>query len=79
LSHTNGRTGITDMYLSHKYTIFHMMQVSGHNDEVPAEHRAETTNVRQQQKTFMDYINFSSDEKVDEMKLADELEAQVWL
>lgn len=62
-SHTVRRTGITNMYLSHRYTILQMMHVSGHKT----------------QKTFMDYIKLSSEEIADEMKLADELEAQVWL
>ncbi len=35
--------GITNMYLSHKYTILQMMHVSGHKT----------------QKTFMDYIKLS--------------------
>ena len=51
------------MYLSHRYTILQMMHISGHKT----------------QKTFMDYIKLSSEEIADEMKLADELEAQVWL
>lgn len=62
-SHTARRTGITNMYLSHRYTILQMMHVSGHKT----------------QKTFMDYIKPSSEEIAEEMKLADELEAQVWL
>lgn len=39
--HTARRSGITNMYLSHKYTIVQMMHVSGHKT----------------QKTFMDYIS----------------------
>ena len=50
-SHTARRTGITNMYLSHKYTILQMMHVSGHKP----------------QKTFMDYIKISSDEIADEI------------
>ena len=45
-SHTARRTGITNMDLSHKYTILQMMHVSGHKT----------------QKTFMDYIKLSSDD-----------------
>ena len=40
-SHTARRTGITNMYLSHKYDIVRMMHVSGHKT----------------QKTVMDYIS----------------------
>lgn len=39
-NHTARRTGITNMYLSHKYTLLQIMHVSGHKA----------------QKTFMDYI-----------------------
>ena len=42
-------SGITNMYLTHKYTILQMMHVSGHKT----------------QKTFMDYIKLSSDEIAD--------------
>ena len=42
-SDTARRTGVTNMYLSHKYTILQMMHVSGHKT----------------QKTFMDYIQLS--------------------
>ena len=45
-THTARRSGITNMYLTHKYTIIQMMHVSGHKT----------------QKTFMDYIKLSSDE-----------------
>ena len=45
------RSGITNMYLTHKYTIVQMMHVSGHKT----------------QKTFMDYIKLSSDEIADEI------------
>ena len=45
-THTARRSGITNMYLTHKYTIVQMMHVSGHKT----------------QKTFMDYIKLSSDD-----------------
>ena len=44
-------SGITNMYLSHKFTIVQMMHVSGHKT----------------QKTFMDYIKLSSEEIADEI------------
>ncbi len=50
-SHTTRRTGITNMFLSHKYDIVQMMYVSGHKT----------------QKTFMDYIKLSSEEIADEI------------
>ena len=50
-THTARRSGITNMYLTHKYTILQMMHVSGHKT----------------QKTFMDYIKHSSDEITDEI------------
>lgn len=50
-THTARRSGITNMYLSHKYTLVQMMHVSGHKT----------------QKTFMDYIKLSSDEIADEI------------
>ena len=50
-THTARRSGITNMYLTHKYTIVQMMHVSGHKT----------------QKTFMDYIKLSSDEIADEI------------
>ena len=50
-SHTARRTGITNMFLSHKYDIVQMMYVSGHKT----------------QKTFMDYIKLSSEEIADEI------------
>ena len=50
-THTARRSGITNMYLTHKYTILQMMHVSGHKT----------------QKTFMDYIKLSSDEIADEI------------
>ena len=45
-THTARRSGITNMYLSHKFTIVQMMHVSGHKT----------------QKTFMDYIKLSFDD-----------------
>ena len=45
-THTEYRSGITNMYLTHKYTIVQMMHVSVHKI----------------QKTFMDYIKLSSDD-----------------
>lgn len=50
-SHTARRSGITNMYLSHKCTTIQMMHVSGHKT----------------QKTFMDYIKLSFDEIADEI------------
>lgn len=50
-SHTARRTGITLMYLSHKYDILQMMSVSGHKNT----------------ETFKAYIRLSSDEIADEM------------
>ena len=50
-THTARRSGITNMYLTHKYTIVQMMHVSGHKT----------------QKTFMEYIKLSSDEIADEI------------
>ncbi|MDE6772628.1 MAG: hypothetical protein K2J49_08500 [Muribaculaceae bacterium] len=50
-THTARRSAITNMYLSHKFTIVQMMHVSGHKT----------------QKTFMDYIKLSSDEIADEI------------
>lgn len=50
-THTARRSGITNMYLSHKYTMLQMMHVSGHKT----------------QKTFTDYIKLSSDEIADEI------------
>ena len=50
-THTARRSGITNMYLSHKFTIVQMMHVSGHKT----------------QKTFMDYIKLSSEEIADEI------------
>ena len=45
-THTARRSGITNMYLSHKITIVQMMHLSGHKT----------------QKTFMAYIKLSADE-----------------
>ena len=50
-THTARRSGITNMYLSLKFTIVQMMHVSGHKTP----------------KTFMDYIKLSSDEIADEI------------
>lgn len=50
-THTARRSGITNIYLSHKFTIAQMMHVSGHKT----------------QKTFMDYIKLSSEEIADEI------------
>lgn len=50
-SHTARRSGITNMYLSHRYSLLQMMHVSGHKME----------------KTFRDYIKLSSDEIADEI------------
>ena len=50
-THTARRSGITNMYLTHKYSIVQMMHVSGHKT----------------QKIFMDYIKLSSDEIADEI------------
>ena len=51
ITHTARRSGITNMYLTHKYTIVQMMHVSGHKTQM----------------IFMDYIKLSSDEIVDEI------------
>lgn len=61
-SHTARRTGITNMYLSHKYTILQMMHVSGHKT----------------QKTFMDYIKLSSEEIADEIAAMSKKESDMW-
>ena len=50
-THTARRSGITNMYLSHRFTDLQMMHVSGHKT----------------QKTFRDYIKLSSDEIADEI------------
>ena len=50
-THTARRSGLTNMYLAHKFTIVQMMHVSDHKT----------------QKTFMDYIKLSSDEIADEI------------
>lgn len=50
-THTARRTGITLMYLTHKYDILQMMSVSGHKNA----------------ETFKAYIRLSSDEIADEM------------
>ena len=61
-SHTARRTGITNMYLSHKYTILQMMHVSGHKT----------------QKTFMDYIKLSFEEIADEIASMTKKESDMW-
>lgn len=61
-SHTARRTGITNMYLSHRYTILQMMHVSGHKT----------------QKTFMDYIKLSSEEIADEIAAMSKKENDMW-
>lgn len=50
-THTARRSGITNMYLSHRYTMLQMMHVSGHKTE----------------KTFRKYIKLSGDEIADEI------------
>ena len=45
-THTARRSGITNMYLSGKYTVPQMMSVSGHKD----------------QRTFQEYVKLSMDE-----------------
>lgn len=50
-THTARRSGITNMYLSGKYSVQQMMSVSGHKDE----------------KTFRDYVKLSLDEKAEEL------------
>lgn len=61
-SHTARRTGITNMYLSHRYTILQIMHVSGHKT----------------QKTFMDYIKLSSEEIADEIAAMSKKENDMW-
>ena len=61
-SHTARRTGITNMYLSHRYTILQMMHVSGHKT----------------QKTFMDYIKLSSEEIADKIAAMSKKENDMW-
>lgn len=61
-SHTARRTGITNMYLSHKYTTLQMMHVSGHKT----------------QKTFMEYIKLSSEEIADEIASMSRNENDLW-
>ena len=50
-SHTARRTGITHMYLSHRFSLVQMMAVSGHKT----------------QNTFMEYIKLSSEEIADDI------------
>lgn len=61
-SHTARRTGITNMYLSQKYTILQMMHVSGHKTQKP----------------FMDYIKLSSEEIADEIASMSKNEKDMW-
>ena len=61
-SHTARRTGITNMYLSHRYTILQMMHVSG----------------QKTQKTFMDYIKLSSEEIADEIAAMSKKKNEMW-
>ncbi len=61
-SHTARRTGITNIYLSHKYTILRMMHVSGHKT----------------QKTSMDYIKLSSEEVAAEIAAMSKKESDMW-
>ena len=61
-THTARRSGITNMYLSHKFTIVQMMHVSGHKT----------------QKTFMDYIKLSSEEIADEIASMSKKESDMW-
>lgn len=51
-THIARRSDITNIYLSHKYTIVRIMHVSGHKT----------------QKTFMDHIKLSSDKIADEIE-----------
>ena len=56
-SHTARRTGITLLYLTHKFSIMQLMHISGHKT----------------QKTFLEYIKLSSDEIADDIaKVANE-------
>ena len=61
-TYTVRRSGITNMYLSHKFTILQMMHVSGHKA----------------QKTFMDYIKLSSEEIADEIASMSTKESDMW-
>ncbi|MGN1241526.1 MAG: hypothetical protein ACI4T7_03480 [Alloprevotella sp.] len=61
-SHTARRTGITNIYLSHKYTILQIMHVSGHKPP----------------KTFMDDIKLSSEEIADETFAMSRKENDMW-
>ncbi|MBD5188845.1 MAG: hypothetical protein HDS95_01010 [Bacteroidales bacterium] len=61
-THTARRSGITNMYLSHKFIIVQMMLVSGHKT----------------QKSFMDYIKLSSDEIADEIASMSKKENDMW-
>ena len=61
-SHTARRTAITNMYLSPKYSILQMMDVSGHKI----------------QKTFMNYIKLSSEEIADDIASMSKKEYDMW-
>lgn len=61
-THTARHTGITNMYLSHKYDIAQMMHVSGHKT----------------QRTFMDYIKLSSEEIADEIAARTKKDSEMW-
>lgn len=50
------------MYLSHRYTMLQMMQVSGHK----------------KQKAFMEYIKLSSKEIADEIAAMSKKENEIW-
>ena len=51
MTHTARRSGITNMYLSGKYSVQQIMAVSGHKDD----------------RTFRDYVKLSLDEKAEEI------------
>ena len=61
-THTARHSGITNMYLSHKFTIIQMMHVSDHKP----------------QKTFLDYIKLSSDEIADEIAVMSKKDGEMW-
>ncbi|MDD6908559.1 MAG: hypothetical protein PUJ15_07690 [Bacteroidaceae bacterium] len=61
-THTARHSGITNMYLSHKFTIIQMMHVSDHKPK----------------KTFLDYIKLSSDEIADEIAVMSKKDGEMW-
>ena len=61
-THTVRRSGITNMYLTHKYTIVQMMHVSDHKSH----------------KTFMDYIKLSSEGITHEIAPMSKKENDMW-